>query len=138
MPSYRLSYQDIFQTGTARPYLLLDVAGLTNPGGAVWGLVDTGADRTSMPEGYSRLLGYTANDLEVGRSTVANGDTVQVLAATKPLKATVVGIPNLSVELLPIFVPSSAANVLWGRTDFFRSFEDVAFREPDGTFTLTA
>lgn len=61
-----LAYSEPFGFGIPRPYLVLHVTGPN--GGAsrdVPGLVDSGADATSLPLEYALLMGYGLNDLDV-------------------------------------------------------------------------
>lgn len=101
----------------------------------VWGIVDSGADRTSLPDGYATFMGYGADDLEQARMAVANGSSTSGWSAKRPVRAAVVGLADVEFELLPLFVPGNAPP-LWGRLDFFMAF-NVGFEESAKHFTLT-
>lgn len=63
MAVHTLPYRDVFSNG-ARPYLALHVPGLNGAAGDIPGLIDSGADKTSLPSGFASLMGYTAAELE--------------------------------------------------------------------------
>jgi hypothetical protein len=105
-------------------------------GGNIPGLVDSGADTTSLPMDYAKLMGYTSAQLDHGTVTMADGSSVSVWVANVPVTAYVVGLPELPFEVCPTFVPG-ADHALWGRTDFFKAFEGVAFEEAGQRFALT-
>lgn len=88
-----------------------------------------------MPDDYAALMGYTPNELEVLTVSLASGG-VQALKAIVPCKASVVGFEAHEFELTPMFVPG-ADGVLWGRTDFFRAFDEIGFDDKADEFILT-
>lgn len=135
MPSWTLPYRDAFGSG-ARPYLALHVTGINQRSGPIAGLVDSGADRSSLPMGFADLMGYGEDDLELGHVNVADGSVVQVWHALTPSQAYVVGLEQTVFDLLPTFVPGSASAPLWGRADFFNAYR-IAFDEPNARFTLS-
>jgi hypothetical protein len=117
--SAKLAYTDPFQTG-ARPYVVLQLTGLNGRGGPVIGLIDSGADMTQLPIGYASLMGYGADQLE--QITIGTaGSAAEAFRAKVPCTAVVVGIPQVSIDLKPVFSASSSY-VLWGRTDFMATF----------------
>jgi len=134
MPSYTLAYSDAFGNGV-RPYLALTVTGINGRSGRIVGLIDSGADKTSLPMGYAGLMGYGVRDLTAGSVGVADGSTVSVWHASAPSQAFISGLPDPVFDLLPTFVPGIPP-VLFGREDFFQTF-GVAFNEVRRQFTLT-
>jgi hypothetical protein len=118
----------------ARPYLVMDMTGPNGKMGKVWGLVDSGADITSLPYGFASLMGYTVADLQPRMGTQAGGNLVCHLAL-KPCHAVVLEIPDLVIEMHPVFVEGSQAP-LWGRGDFMRHF-GVTIMELQQSFVIT-
>ncbi|WP_249021043.1 hypothetical protein [Conexibacter sp. S30A1] len=110
------------------------VTGINGESGPLWGLVDSGADRTSLPLGYATLMGYGVEDLTMETGTGANGEfTMHV--ASRASTAVVPEIPQHVVEFAPIFLPG-ARTVLWGRRDFMRRFT-VSIMESSQHFAIT-
>lgn len=105
-------------------------------GGDIPGLVDSGADRTSLPHDYAKLMGYRSDQLDSGSVTVADGSSVAVLVANVPVRAYVAGLPDPVFDVCPMFVPGNNMP-LWGRSDFFNAFETVGFEEATKHLTLT-
>jgi hypothetical protein len=132
MPNERLSYTDPFGTGY-RPYLAVHLTGANGKGGNVVGLLDTGADVTSMPVGFASLMGYGAQTLTPITVGTASAPA-SALQATLPCAARVVGIEDVQFPLHPVFVFGSTG-VLWGRTDLMKVFR-VLFDEAAATFSL--
>jgi hypothetical protein len=132
--SYRRPYTDPFGTGSKRPYLALHVTGPSGAGGAIVGVVDSGADSTCLPLSYASLMGYRAGDLE-RRQGIGAGGAMDLLAARTPATAVVEGLSEPTFDIWPLFLPSSS-HALWGRADFFRQF-GIAFDERGQAFTLT-
>ena len=132
MPSTTLAYSSPFGDGL-RPYLVLTFTGVNGASGNVVGLLDTGADTTALPEGYAALMGYQASQLE-RREVGTAGGLGYGWQALVPCTASVVGIPALTLNLMPMFI--SSPTPLWGRGDIMRLFaltiEDGAQR-----FTLS-
>lgn len=135
MPSYTLPYRNALGNGV-RPYLTLAVTGVNGAAGSIVGLIDSGADRTSLPMGFAGLMGYGAGELTAGTVGVADGSTTSVWNATKPSRAFIVGLPQPVFDLFPTFVPGNAVTPLWGRADFFQVF-GIGFEEALQRFTLT-
>jgi hypothetical protein len=112
----------------------LTLTGLNGRSGNVLGLVDSGADTTSLPFGYASLMGYSA-------ATLTKEDCGQVVGtatayrATHACKAIVPEAPGVEIEMLPLFVAGSEI-VLWGRRDFMRRFE-VLISESHQRFSIT-
>jgi hypothetical protein len=106
--------------GTPRPYLWLMLHG-PNGGGAerILGLADSGADKTVLPLEYAELLGYRDEDLEDLEVGQVHG-TTRGRDAQRPCQAWVVGHPDLTFEMSPIFVDTFEA--LWGRADLMNAY----------------
>jgi hypothetical protein len=131
VPSSTLAYSDPFGNGL-RPYLVLALTGINGASGSVVGLLDTGADTTALPEGYAALMGYQPAQLarvEVGTA----GGLENGWRAKTPCSASVVGAPELSLELTPTFIKS--ATPLWGRGDVMRLFA-LTIEDAKQRFTL--
>lgn len=133
--THRLSYRNVFGTGE-RPYLAVHVTGLNGASGDIPGLIDSGADRTSLPMGFARLMGYDSSTLEQGKIGIADGSEVAVLVAKVPVQANVVGLPDPTFELCPTFVGGNNVHALWGRADVFMNF-GIGFDETNQSFSLT-
>lgn len=101
----------------------------------MWGVVDSGADNTSLPLGFASLMGYDAKSLE-RREGVGAGGSIDTWIATSPSRAAVPGWEELGFEILPTFIDGGQMP-LWGRQDLFMAFH-VSFSEPNQEFTLTA
>lgn len=106
--------------GISRPYLWLMLHG-PNGGGAerILGLADSGADKTVLPLEYAELLGYRDEDLEDLEVGQVHG-TTPGHDAQRPCRAWVVGYPDLTFEMSPIFVDTLDA--LWGRADLMNAY----------------
>ena len=61
MATYTLPYRDVLGHGH-RPYLALQITGVNGRSGAVWGLVDSGADSSCLPLDFARLMDYDGAD----------------------------------------------------------------------------
>ena len=61
------------------------------------------------------------------------GAPTQVWEATRACSGFVVGIPQITIDLVPVF--SSSPYTLWGRRDFLATF-DVGLSEKNQRFTL--
>src|ERR1035437_8412801 len=96
------------------------VTGTSGRGGLVSGIVDSGADSTSLPFGYAPLLGYTTATLQ-DRTFVQAGGTGTASVALQPCKMYVPEIPGSVIEFYPQFIQGSQM-VLWGRQDFMNRF----------------
>jgi hypothetical protein len=116
-----------------RPYLVLHVTGLNGESGDIIGIVDSGADITSLPLDYASLMGYAAADLR-SESVEGVGGATSAFHATKPVLASVAGLDDSPFDLNPCFVDGNDM-VLWGRSDFFKQFI-VAFNENEQNFTI--
>lgn len=135
MPTHRIDYKPLFG-GPPRPYLALRFKGLTGDQRDIPGLVDSGADQTSLPMDFAKLMGYESDQLDSGSVTVADGSSVSVLVANVPVTAHVAGLPAPVFEVCPSFVPGNNLP-LWGRHDFFRAFKAVGFNEARQQLLLT-
>jgi hypothetical protein len=102
--------------------------------GAIMGIVDSGADTTSLPMGYASLMGYDPSMLVEETFNQVSG-TGTAYRATVPCTAVVPEIPDIEVELFPQFVLGSDL-ALWGRMDFMKRFE-VTIQEFNQNFTIT-
>ena len=107
--------------GARRPYLWLEVTGPTGPSRSIRGLLDTGADTSSLPAQYAALLGHNPAQVVVGQGRQISG-TFPSWTWPAPLSAYVTGRPDYVFELNPTFVPGSL-NAVWGRSDFLRLWE---------------
>ena len=124
-------YRDLFGNGS-RPYLYLIVTGVNQASGPIPGIVDSGADQFSLPDGFAPLMGYADADLEEIDGTGADGGA-KWRRAKQPSTAIVPEFPAAVISFVPIFTPGDMA--LWGRHDFFASFA-VSFNEPGQTFDI--
>lgn len=131
--SLTVAYRDLFKTGS-RPYLYLWVTGVNGRSGAIPGLVDSGADQVSLPDGFAPLMGYADGDLDEIDGTGADGSATW-RRARQASSAYVPEMPAHVFSFVPIFTPGDTA--LWGRQDFFATFA-VSFDEPAQRFDLTA
>jgi hypothetical protein len=112
----------------------MHVTGPNGESGGVIGIVDSGADRTSMPFGYASLMGYTAATLKSQTIQHAAG-TAMSHRALEPAVMYVPEIPDVKIEFHPVFVEGMQM-VLLGRTDFMAAF-DVTLMESQQLFSLT-
>jgi hypothetical protein len=112
----------------------MHVMGVNGKSGPVVGLVDSGADRTSLPIGYASLMGNTPQTLRT-QPTMGVSGTTSALLATAPSMMVVPEIPDLVIEIWPLFVPGSQI-ALWGRQDFMTRFE-VSLMESQKRISLT-
>lgn len=132
MPTVALPYTNPFGNGL-RPYLVLNLTGLTGTSGPIVGLLDSGADNTALPTGYAALMGYQAPQLERIEVGTAKGSGY-AWQAKDPCRATLEG-SSLTIDLHPTFV--DCATPLWGRGDVMRMFTAVAIEDAAGQFTLS-
>jgi hypothetical protein len=130
--NWTLPYRDVFQTGY-RPYLAVHVTAPSGRSGDVVGVVDSGADSTSLPEGFAALMGYDASELLYAQGEGAGG-AIDTWRAQRPCTAYVVGLSQFEFEFYPSFI-AGGQDVLWGRADLFRTF-GVMFEEEQQRFTL--
>lgn len=130
---FSIAYRD-FGQGGARPYLVMELHGLNGKTGTVWGLVDSGSDRTSLPFEFASLMNYTPRDLEQGQGVSAAGTMVTYLGR-KPCTVVVPEIPSVKVSFQPLFI-QGARTILWGRQDFMQHF-DVTIMHSRQTFAIT-
>jgi hypothetical protein len=133
VPEWSLAYRAAFPGAPIRPNLTLHLTGPNGRSGEVTGVVDSGADQTSLPLGYASLMGYTGANLATDTAATAGGSTA-VFVAQEPVHAYVVGLPAITFELFPMFAKGSSM-VLWGREDFFTVFR-VFFDEATQRFSL--
>ena len=129
-----IGYRDFGQAGGPRPYLVMHLHGINGKSGPVWGLIDSGADRTSLPWEFAALMGYEPEDLQREPCVQAGGTTFAYMA-TKPCTAVVPEIPDVPVSFNPTFI-QGAQIILWGRQDVMRSF-DVTIMETQQRFSIT-
>ncbi len=134
MGELELAYSQLFgnpESRAWRPYLWLE---LQTPHGPyrVQGLLDSGADRTTLSLDMMRRLGYTA-----GTTVPAEASTVagpfDVHHAIEPIKANLPGIDE-TFDITPTFGANSP--ILWGRFDVFQAFT-ITFSEARREFGLT-
>lgn len=132
--TFSIPYKSFPAGAAARPYLYMTVTGINGKSGLVVGIVDSGADTTSLPYEYATLMGYTTASL-APETFIQVGGTAGAQRATAPSKAVVPEIPAVEVEIRPLFVPGAQV-ALWGRQDFMARFS-VAFFESEQRFTIT-
>jgi hypothetical protein len=101
--------------------------------GDIVGVVDSGADSTSLPAGFAALMGYDPSELVYAQGEGAGG-AIDTWRAQRPCLAYVVGLDQYTFEFWPSFV-AGGQDVLWGRADFFRAF-GVMVEEEKQQFTL--
>jgi hypothetical protein len=120
---FELDYLPEFTNqGARRPYLWLE---LTGPNGApqrVRGIVDTGADRSSLPAWYAVAFGLDPAHVQAGQGRQVSGSTFPVFTWPVKIRAVVVGALGYEFELDPTYVPG-ATQPLWGRKDFLALWE---------------
>jgi hypothetical protein len=97
------------------------------------GIIDTGADTSVLPLAYAGELGYRDDDLRIAEAQQLQG-AADIFLTTQPATASVVGFPQVTFPLTPVFVPG-ALNALWGRQDFMRAFA-VGIADDEQEFTL--
>lgn len=132
---HRFAYSDAFGHGM-RPYLTVRLSGVAGHEFDAVGLVDSGADTTCLPMLTVPLLGFGRKHLEP--VTIQQlGRDLDAWQAVTPVRARLVAPEGHEFELMPVFVPGST-RTLWGRDDFFRSFERICFHELDWAMTLAA
>lgn len=116
-----------------RPYLVLLATGINGESGSIPGLVDSGADSTSLPFEYAALMGYDESNLVEEEFGQVEG-TFTGHRATEPFTAVVPEIPDVTIEIYPAFIQNSDT-VLWGRMDFMKHFQ-VTVNEPKQQFAI--
>src|SRR5438132_9779777 len=95
---FAVPYRALQAGDQPRPYLVLELTGINGTSGRVPGIVDTGADGTSLPLGYASLMGYTPATLTLETFGQADG-TAQGYRAQQPSKAKVLEIPDIEWEI---------------------------------------
>jgi hypothetical protein len=135
MPSARLVYTDPWGSGL-RPYLALALSGVNGTPLNVIGLLDTGADLSSLPVSWAVLMGYTNATLTHDVVTVANGVQAPCFRPAPPCGAALIG-SSVAFPMAPTFmIGATVQNQIWGRLDVMAAFKTVAFEEPAKTFVL--
>ena len=129
-----VKYRSLAAGGPLRPYLFLVLTGLNARSGPVPGIVDSGADSTSLPFGYASLMGYSTETLEARPFTQVGGASAGY-TALQPCTGFVPEIADVVIEMRPMFI-EGAQVALWGRQDFMSRF-DVTFRERQQEFIIT-
>jgi hypothetical protein len=130
---FTIGYRSFVAGDMPRPILGMDVTGVNGQKGAIYGLVDSGADITSLPFGWAPVLGYTPTTLTQEDFNQAGGTGTAYRAKT-PCTAFVPEISEVVVTFLPSFIPGGQF-VLWGRTDFMAVY-DVTFQESQQRFII--
>jgi hypothetical protein len=130
---FSIPYRTFVEGDIARPYLFLLVTGINGESGPIPGIVDSGADATSLPYDYAALMGYDDTTLVEEIFGQAEGTGIGY-KATKPSTAIVPEIPDKRFEFFPQFIRNSET-ALWGRMDFMRHFE-VTISEVNQSFTI--
>jgi hypothetical protein len=119
-----------------RPYVELELCGPNGQPLRAFGLIDTGADYSTLPLDAARQLGVSIYELETFEADDASG-SLELGVARDPVSAT---LASRSFELRPRYVMSGDGAVdesgpLWGRRDFLR-FWDFWLSERDERFAL--
>ena len=128
-------YTDPWGSGV-RPYLALALSGVNGSTVNVIGLLDTGADVSSLPMPYATLMGYTSATLTQGAVTVADGSEVPCFRPNPPCGAALPASP-VATQISPTFmIGSTVQNQVWGRLDVMAAFKTVAFKEQAKSFLL--
>jgi hypothetical protein len=130
---FSIPYRTFVEGDTPRPYLYLLVTGINGQSGPIPGIVDSGADSTSLPFAYADLMGYDDSTLVEEIFGQAEGTGIGY-KAIKPSIAFVPEIPDSSFEFFPQFIRNSDT-ALWGRMDFMMHFE-VTIQEFNQVFTI--
>lgn len=130
---FTIPYRSFVDGDPPRPYLVATMTGVNGASGTVAGIVDSGADTTSLPFDYAALLGYTGDTLSEETFLQAGGTGTAYLA-TVACSSYVPEIPEVVIETYPQFIKGSQM-VLWGRRDFMMSF-DVTISESSQCFTI--
>lgn len=128
-----IPYRSIVAGDIARPLLFLQVVGVNLRAGIVPGIVDSGADSSSFPFEYATLMGYSAQMLVPEQFGQVSGTDLAYRGAI-PITAWVPEIPEVQIEIFPLFIPGSQS-ALWGRQDFMARF-DVGFQERLQRFSI--
>jgi hypothetical protein len=119
-----------------RPYVQLDLRGPNGQPLRVAGLIDTGADYSTLPLAVARQLGVSLYDLETIDADEVSG-SVELGVAQGAVLATLAG-NSFALEPRYVMVEGSdvgPSNLSWGRRDFLRSW-DLSLSERDKVFTL--
>lgn len=125
--AYAVRYQSLHELagddGRPRPYLEITLIGPNQDPQPIIGLVDTGADFTTLPFDAAELLGYSDDALEDLSGSVSQaGGEASAYRATVPTVASVSGGPTTEFEMWPLFMRDGEM-VLWGRGDFMAHFD---------------
>ena len=132
----RLAYTAIPQNTPPRPYVTLELRGPNGAPLTLTGLLDTGADFSTLPLDVAIELGFTMDAL---RPTVVHQATgsANVQRAAEPIAARLAGTV-VEFLLQPMYAPGlgeEPRDVLWGRRDFLRHW-DLWLSERSARFDL--
>lgn len=121
---FELPYQTEFIGGGAlRPYLWLNLTGPNGIAQRVRGVLDTGADSSSLPYGYAVALGLDPTQAIAGYALGAGGTRFPTFTWPNTIRASVPAAEAIyQFDLVPTYVPG-ATQALWGRADFFFLWE---------------
>jgi len=111
-----LPYRALFGDPIERPYLRLWLTGINGAAGDVWGIVDSGADTTSLPVDFASLMGYDGTT-PTRKDGLGAGGTIDTWIAQEPSRAWVVGWEQVVFEIWPTFIEGGHA--LMGSPRFF-------------------
>jgi hypothetical protein len=129
-------YRRFDVVGQSDPLRPLLACAFTGPNGvtqALFGIVDTGADFTSLPVPYAQTFGYDSSNLKDEPMVGANGAGITQVAQV-PSRVSVPDFGDHVTEVFPRFT-AGLGIVLWGRRDFMTDFH-VTICESDQRFFL--
>jgi hypothetical protein len=132
----RLAYTAIPPNTPPRPYVTLELRGPSSSPFTLIGLLDTGADFSTLPLDVAIDLGFRTAALRPTAVHHATGSAI-LQRADEPITARLAG---MATEFLldPMYAPvpgEEPRDVLWGRRDFLRHW-DLWLSESNERFDL--
>lgn len=127
--SQPVSDQAAYAYSEGRPVLKMVLIGLNGRSISVLGLLDTGATFSGLRIEDALALGFSADELDEGTTTLADGSKVQSFEALSPVTATIEGRSEPTFELWPSFLRTDHA--VWGR-DLLALMWRVTFCQREG------
>lgn len=82
-PRYVIPYRAFPLGHRPRPYVDVSIKGIDLPERVIPGMLDTGADTTTLPFGVTSLPGYKPDDLEAERFRHADGEAVAMVVSSE-------------------------------------------------------